>query len=228
MHTANEIFFSTLEQYTHDSTAGAAILAAVADALTQSPDLIESATKNAQTNLRWFSARPQKERVQIMALAAAVKKWKARNGERAAQTKTPAAARLDCLELATAIFRHLQKYKKAVDHVVAQTTIRTHAAYVAIVRSNLPLITELRSRKQTKNWSKISDIIKAATGKTIPAATLPRVYAEVLAKQADRAGVIPAVMTHYENEVISDELAAAYQKAGYNTEPPPMLERECV
>lgn len=217
---ANEIFFDTLEQYTHDATAGAAVRAAIADALTHSPDLIESAAKDAQTNLRWFSARPKKERVQIMALAAAVQRYKAQHGERAEQTQAPAAARLDCLELATALYRYLKKYKKAVDHVVEQTTIQTRAAYAAIVRSNLQLITQCRQRKATRNWSRIADIIKAATGKTIPAATLSKVYADVLAKQAAGGSVAPAVMTHWENERIDPETAAAYEKAGYDMNPP--------
>ncbi len=220
MHGANEIFFDTLEQYTHDSTAGVAVLAAIADALATSPELLTSAEKEAATNLRWFSARPKKERVQIMALASAVKKWKARQGERAEQTKAPAAARLDCLELATAIFRYLKKYKRAVDHVVEQTAIRTRAAYAAIVRSNLPLINELRSRKQTRNWCKISDILKAATGKQIPPAALAKVYTDVLAKQADRADAVPLVPTTWIGQRVSEETAAAYEKAGYNMDPP--------
>ena len=215
MTEANDIFFGTLEQYTTDATAGAAILAAVAAAVKDAPSLKATARDDAAINLRWFATRPEGERVQIMALAAAVRKYLANEDGRQKQTQTPAAFRLDCLQLAAAIYRHLRKKKSAVSTVVEATTIQTRAAYIAIVKSNLPLINQMRGTKRTRNWAIISDTLKAITGKTIPPATLSKIHAEVSAEVQSRATTAPQIMTHYENERISDETREAYEQAGY-------------
>ena len=215
MTEANDIFFGTLEQYTTDATAGAAILAAVAAALRDAPSLKATARNDAATNLRWFATRPEGERVQIMALAAAVRKYLTKEDGRQKQTQTPAAFRLDCLQLAAAIYRHLRKKKSAVSTVVEATTIQTRAAYIAIVKSNLPLINQMRATKRTRNWSIISDTLKAITGKTIPPAALSKTYAEAMEQTRRSDALPPMIMSHYENERISTETREAYEQAGY-------------
>ena len=216
MQEANDIFFGTLEQYTHDSTAGAAVLAAVTATLDDAPTLKTSASDEAPLNLRWFSTRPESERVQIMALVAAVKRYIAQTEGRRTNEQAPAAYALKCLQLAVAIYRHLKNKKSAVSNVVEATTIQTRAAYLAIVRSNILLINQMRQAKRTRNWSKISETLKIVTGKKIPPATLAKVHAEVTAETQQRIVTMePQYMTHWEKEKISNETREAYEKAGY-------------
>lgn len=216
MQEANDIFFGTLEQYTHDSTAGAAVLAAVAATLDDAPTLKTSASDEAPLNLRWFSTRPESERVQIMALAAAVKRYIAQTEGRRTNEQAPAAYALRCLQLAAAIYRHLKNKKSAVSNVVKATTIQTRAAYLAIVRSNILLINQMRQVKKMRSWSMISDALKVVTGKKIPPSTLLKVHAEVTAEIQARANA-PAMVapTHWEKEEISDETREAYAAAGF-------------
>ncbi len=216
MQEANDIFFGTLEQYTHDSTAGAAVLAAVTATLDDAPTLKTSASDDAALNLRWFSTRTESERVQIMALAAAVKRYIAKTEGRRTNEQAPAAYALKCLQLAAAIYRHLKNKKSAVSNVVEATTIQTRAAYTAIVKSNILLINQMRQVKKTRNWSKISETLKIVTGKKIPPATIAKIHAEVTADtQHHIATMEPQYMTHWEKEKISDETREAYEQAGY-------------
>lgn len=219
MEEANEIFFSTLEQYAVEATAGAAIAEAVAAALAQAPELATLPEAETQKILRWFSDRPRDERVQILALAEATKKYKAREEGRGEMRKRPAESRLEHLELAAAIYRHLKRKKTAVAAVVESTNIQTKAAYTALVSANLGLISQMRSVKKTRNWTKISETLQVVSGKKIPPTTLSKIYSEVtegvvvrLSEQTEAP-----VMTHFLNEEISTETKEAYKKAGFDT-----------
>lgn len=218
MEEANEIFFSTLKQYATDPTPGAAIAEAVAAALAQAPELAALPEAETQKILRWFSDRPREERVQILALSAAVKKVKDKGG-RSEYRKHPAESRLEHLELAAAIYRHLRKKKTAVAAVVESTNIQTKAAYQALVASNLGLINQMRSVKKTRNWTKISETLQVLTGKKIPPTTLSKLYTEitngVVVRLNEQSGA--PVMAHFLNESVSKETRAAYEKAGYDT-----------
>lgn len=86
---------------------------------------------------------------------------------------------------------------------------------MAIVKSNLPLINQMRQVKRTRNWTIISATLETITGKKIPAATLAKIHAEVTEGIKARKNDAPPIMTHFENERISDEMKAAYEKAGY-------------
>lgn len=215
MNEANEIFFNTLQQYTTDATAGAAIVAAISDVLKNTPTLITAARDEAQTNLRWFASRDEWERIQIFALAAAVNKYTTQTEGRARKNQKPAAARLDCLQLAAALYRFLKKKKSEVSRIVQATTIRTRAAYKAIIKSNLAIINQLRQVKRTRNWSTISAALETITGQRIPPTTLAKIHAEVTEEIRARANDTPPRMSHFANERISDEMRTAYEKAGY-------------
>ncbi len=219
MEEANEIFFSTLEQYAVEATAGAAIAEAVAAALAQAPELATLPEAETQKILRWFSDRPRDERVQILALAEATKKYKAREEGRSEMRKRPAESRLEHLELAAAIYRHLKRKKTAVAAVVESTNIQTKAAYTALVSANLGLINQMRSVRKTRNWTKISETLQVLTGKKIPPTTLSRIYSEVtegvvvrLSEQTEAPK-----MSHFINEHIDKTVVEAYEKAGYIT-----------
>lgn len=212
---ANNIFFDTLQQFTTDPAAGGAVRAAVHAALESAPELYDRAEKEAATNLRWFSAQGADRRVQIMALAEAVKKHEQQKRGRTRDGVEPARARLEYLQIATAIYRHLAKKKTAVNEVVKETAIQTSAAYRAIVRANLPLIKQLRGVKTTKNWQTISKILYQVIHTKIPSGTLSKIATEELTKAGAGAVVAPLVMTHYEKEEISTETRQAYEQAGY-------------
>ncbi len=219
MEEANEIFFSTLEQYTSEASAGAAIAEAVAAALAQAPELAALPEAETQKILRWFSDRPRDERVQILALAEGVKKHKAGEEGRSEMRRRPAESRLEHLELAAAIYRHLKRKKTAVAAVVESTNIQTKAAYTALVSANLGLINQMRSVRKTRNWTKISETLQVVSGKKIPPTTLSKIYSEVtegvvvrLSEQTEAP-----VMAHFVNESVSKETRAAYEKAGYDT-----------
>lgn len=218
MEEANDIFFSTLQQYATDPTPGAAIAEAVAAALAQAPELATLPEAETQKILRWFSDRPREERVQILALSAAVKKVKDKGG-RSEYRKHPAESRLEHLELAAAIYRHLRRKKTAVAAVVENANIQTKAAYMALVRSNLGLIDQLRSVKKTRNWTKISETLKTLTGMKIPPTTLSKVYGEVTSGVVVRLSeqTKPLEMAHFVNEHIDQSTREAYEKAGYIT-----------
>lgn len=219
MEEASDIFFSTLAQYASEASAGAAIAEAVAAALAQAPELATLPEAETQKILRWFSDRPRDERVQILALAEGVKKHKAGEEGRSEMRKRPAESRLEHLELAAAIYRHLKRKKTAVAAVVESTNIQTKAAYLALVRSNLGLIDQLRSVKKTRNWTKISEALKVVTGKKIPPTTLAKVYAEVtegVVVRLNSQTEAPA-MAHFVNEHIDRSTREAYEKAGYDT-----------
>ncbi len=216
--TANEIFFATLEQFTTDSSAGAAIIAAVADVLDES-DFRTSAKADAQTNLRWFSSQAEPVRVQVIALAAAVRTYCIKAEGRASIQAAPAATRLEHLETAVALYRHLRKRKTAVAAVVEKTQIQTKAAYKAIVRSHLHLINEMRGAKATRAWQTISRMLYQLVHIKIPAQTLAKVYAEVTLETQERQGA-EKIMSHFENERITAETRKAFEQAGYaNTTP---------
>lgn len=219
MEEANDIFFSTLEQYAVEATAGAAIAEAVAAALAQAPELATLPEAETQKILRWFSDRPRDERVQILALAEATKKYKAREEGRGEMRKRPAESRLEHLELAAAIYRHLKRKKTAVAAVVESTNIQTKAAYQALVASNLGLINQMRSVKKTRNWTKISETLQVITGKKIPPTTLSKVYSEITSGVVVRLSeqVTPQPMAHFLNEHIEKETIEAYKKAGFDT-----------
>ena len=219
MEEANDIFFSTLQQFTTDPTPGAAIAEAVAAALAQAPELATLPEAETQKILRWFSDRPRDERVQILALAEATKKYKAREEGRSEMRRRPAESRLEHLELAAAIYRHLRRKKTAVAAVVESTNIQTKAAYTALVSANLGLISQMRSVKKTRNWTKISETLQVVSGKKIPPTTLSKIYAEVTEGVVVRLNeqVTPQPMAHFLNESVSKETRAAYEKAGYDT-----------
>ncbi len=219
MEEANEIFFSTLEQYAVEATAGAAIAEAVAAALAQAPELATLPEAETQKILRWFSDRPRDERTQIIALAEGVKKHKAGEEGRSEMRRRPAESRLEHLELAAAIYRHLKRKKTAVAAVVESTNIQTKAAYQALVASNLGLISQMRSVKKTRNWTKISETLQVVSGKKIPPTTLAQVYAEVTEGVVVRLSeqVAPQPMAHFVNERIDQSTREAYEKAGFDT-----------
>lgn len=219
MEEANDIFFSTLKQYATDPTPGAAIAEAVAAALAQAPELASLSEAETQKILRWFSDRPRDERVQILALAEATKKYKAREEGRGEMRKRPAESRLEHLELAAAIYRHLRRKKTAVAQVVETANIQTKAAYLALVRSNLGLIDQLRSVKKTRNWTKISETLKVTSGMKIPPTTLSKLYGEVTSGVVVRLNeqVTPQPMAHFINEHIDESTRKAYEKAGFDT-----------
>lgn len=219
MEEANDIFFDTLMQYTQEATAGAAIAEAVAAALAQAPELAALSEAETQKILRWFSDRPRAERTQIIALSEAVKKHKASEEGRSEYRKHPAESRLEHLELAAAIYRHLKRKKTAVSQVVETANIQTKAAYLAIVRSNIGLIDQLRSVKKTRNWTKIAETLKVVTGMKIPPTTLSKIYSEVTEGVVVRLNeqVEPQPMAHFVNERIDQSTREAYEKAGFDT-----------
>lgn len=218
MEEANDIFFSTLEQYATDPTPGAAIAEAVAAALAQAPELAALPEAETQKILRWFSDRPREERVQILALSSAVKKVKDKGG-RSEYRKHPAESRLEHLELAAAIYRHLKRKKTAVAAVVESTNIQTKAAYTALVSANLGLINQMRSVRKTRNWTKISETLQVVSGKKIPPTTLSKVYSEITSGVVVRLSeqVTPQPMAHFVNEHIDQSTREAYEKAGFDT-----------
>ncbi|MBE6094548.1 MAG: hypothetical protein E7199_03625 [Schwartzia succinivorans] len=219
MEEANDIFFSTLEQYATEASAGAAIAEAVAAALAQAPELAALPEAETQKILRWFSDRPRDERVQILALAEGVKKHKAGEEGRSEMRKRPAESRLEHLELAAAIYRHLKRKKTAVAAVVESTNIQTKAAYTALVSANLGLINQMRSVQKTRNWTKISETLQVLTGKKIPPTTLSKVYSEITSGIVVRLSeqVTPQPMAHFLNEHIDQSTRKAYEKAGFDT-----------
>lgn len=221
--TNNSIFFDTLAQYARDSSAGPAILGAVADVLTHALGFLPDAVlceKTAQTNLRWFSAQPIAIREQIIALAAAVQKWARKNGSKKRIQEMPALAHLEHIEVAVAMYRYLQKRKTAVNHIVSNTKNQTHAAYKAVVRSNLPMIREMRQRKDSRAWTTISRALQAVTGHKIPTTSLSKIVAEIDADVAKYTALAnhsarPHIMTRWKGDKIDEEVKAAYKKAGY-------------
>lgn len=219
MEEANEIFFSTLEQYAVEASAGAAIAEAVAAALAQAPELATLPEAETQKILRWFSDRPRGERVQILALAEGVKKHQAGEEGRSEMRRRPAESRLEHLELAAAIYRHLRRKKTAVAAVVESTNIQTKAAYTALVSANLGLISQMRSVKKTRNWTKISETLQVVSGKKIPPTTLSKIYSEVTEGVVVRLNeqVTPQPMAHFVNEHIDQSTREAYEKAGFDT-----------
>ncbi len=219
MEEANNIFFDSLDQYATDSSAAKSIIESVEFALKHAPELETLPEAERQRNLRWFSDRPRAERVQILALTKAVKKVKDPEGGRIEYRKHPAESRLGHLELAAAIYRLLRRKKTAVSQVVESANIQTKAAYLALVRSNLELINQLRSVKKTRNWTKISEALKVVTGKKIPPTTLAKVYAEVTEGVVVRlnAQTEAPAMAHFVNEHIDRSTREAYEKAGYDT-----------
>ena len=224
--TNNSIFFNTLAQFARDSSAGPAINAAVADILTHASDFyIEDALeeKNAQTNLRWFSAQPVDVREQVIALTKAIQKHARQNGDKKRMQEMPALVYLEHLEIAAAMYRYLKK-KAAINHIVENTQNRTQAAYKAIIKSNMSLIKEMRQQSNTRPWTTISKTLQALTGHKIPSTTISKIVAEInsgLAKYEPLSTLnraAPKVMTRWEGDNISEETRAAYEKAGYQIE----------
>ena len=222
--TNNSIFFDTLAQYTRDSSAGPAILAAVTDVLTHTPDFFPADAleeKQARTNIHWMSVQPVNVREQIIALSTAIQKHTQKNGDKKHMKEAPALARLEHIEIAIAMYRYLKKKKSAINHIVENTQNHTQAAYKAIVRSHLSLIKEMRQKSSTRPWITISRTLQALTGHKIPSTTLSKIVAEIDADAAtykplstlNRAQ--PRVMTRWEGDTISAETRAAYEKAGY-------------
>lgn len=224
--TNNSIFFDTLQQFARDSSAGAAILSAVDDLLSHTPDFFPDEAleeENAKINLRWFAAQPAEVREQIIALTKAIQKFARQNGSKKHMQEAPALAHLEHLEIAAAMYRYLKKRKTAVNHIVEHAQIRTQAAYKAIVRSNLTLIKELRQRKDSRAWTTISRALHAVTGHKIPAASLSKIVAEVDAEAAKYSTMAdhsakPKIMTRWENDKVGEEMRAAYERAGYTIE----------
>ena len=217
--TANAIFFDTLAQFTKDPSAGKAITAAVA--AVANGDFVAEAIKeeNAVNNLRWLSGQPKETRIEVIALSSAVRKHAANSGERASMSKEPARMRLEHIELAIAIYRHLKKRKAAVEAVVSETSNNTRASNKAVVRCHYMTIKQMRQNRDSRPWEKVARGLYALTGKKIPAAILPSLVAEVEAELADRAS-LPHEMTHFEGERVPEETKEAYRLAGWgNIEP---------
>lgn len=225
--TNNSIFFNTLAQYARDSSAGPAILAAVTDVLTHTPDFFPADAldeKQARTNIHWMSVQPVNVREQIIALSTAIQKHTQKNGDKKHLKEAPALARLEHIEIAIAMYRYLRKKKSAINHIVKNTQNHTQAAYNAIVKSHLSLIKEMRQKSNTRPWITISRTLQALTGHKIPPATLSKIVAEIDADAAryepfstlNRS--TPRVMTRWKGDNISEETRAAYEKAGYQIE----------
>ncbi len=225
--TNNSIFFNTLTQFARDSSAGPAISAAVDDVLTHAPDFyVEEALeeKNAQTNLRWFSAQPVDVREQVIALTKAIQKHARQNGDKKRMQEMPALVYLEHLEIAAAMYRYLMKKKAAINHIVENTQNRTQAAYKAIIQSNLSLIREMRQQSNTRPWTTIGKTLQALTGHKIPSSTISKIVAEIDSGAAKYEPLstlnrpTPKIMTRWEGDNISEETRAAYEKAGYRIE----------
>ncbi len=225
--TNNSIFFNTLAQFARDSSAGPAISAAVDDVLTHASDFyIDEALeeKNAQTNLRWFSAQPVDVREQVIALTKAIQKHARQNGDKKRMQEMPALVYLEHLEIAAAMYRYLMKKKAAINHIVENTQNRTQAAYKAIIQSNLSLIREMRQQSNTRPWTTISKTLQALTGHKIPSSTISKIVAEIDSGAAKYEPLstlnrpAPKIMTRWEGDNISEETRAAYEKAGYRIE----------
>ena len=225
MHsTNNSIFFNTLAQYARDSSAGPAILAAVADVLTHTSDFYPSDAlneKQARTNIHWMSVQPVDVREQIIALSTAIQKHAQKNGNKKHMQEAPALARLEHIEIAIAMYRYLRKTKSAINHIVENTQNHTQAAYNAIVKSHLSLIKEMRQKSNTRPWTTISRALQALTGHKIPSTTISKIVAEIDSDAARYESLstlnrgAPRIMTRWEGDNISEETRAAYEKAGY-------------
>ena len=226
---ADAIIFDTLEQFTHDPSAGAPLLDAVTAIIDDVGDGFAAAVsqKEAARSFRWLGNQPEKVQIQVIALAGTVRKYNAHHGGRLEMKHEPSRVRLHNLEKAIYLYRLLQK-KKTAAAVVEKTPINTRAAYKAITRINYAIIKQMR--ESGKPWPMISAALESMHKKKISPQLLSELYGEVVQEQAERAN-LPRVMSHYENEETPKETIEAYKKAGYSGIEPPQQtteERECL
>lgn len=213
--TSNNIFFATLRQYTHDSAAGAAIVAAVEKVCALADfDRERILGEDSESNLRWFSRMDKGTQEQVIALTSAVKNHMRKTAQKELR-ESPARINLESLKIAVHIYRFLSKKNKVVAEVVANTTINNREAYKAIIRTNYALIQNMRNSSQkTRSWNMIARALDAICGKKIPASALSRLTKEIEEELRARASE-PRTVSHYVGERLDDNLKAAYQKAGY-------------